>query len=686
MLLEHPWSSDLWKYPPIQKLLQSGLLKLQKADMCAYELQDAESQQPILKPTGLAVSHDDMTPLALTCPGHASHQLIAGHTSDGVNRSTRAAEYTSVFVKTWLTCIRPQLCHFSCAQDSQQSECHSVMRDAHEVCAATEAKQIELLVRKLHNNLGHPSTRSLTRVLKNAGAHEMALKAAEAVESQCDICQQRQRPTPCLPANPEPAQDFNHKIGWDTKLMPGWKVNQQVKCMNIVDFATSFQVVVPLFEQETSDVLKRIFLESWQRWAGSPIEVLVDPAKTNTAEEVFERLEQDGIRISTIAAEAHNQLGKVEKHGHLFEVILQKVIDQVQPKNRAEYEQCVVQTCNAKNELLNQKGLSPCQLVFGRNPRVAGDLLQEQPCPVAATTPLHDEIAERARAIRAQARMALVMSQDDSALRTALNARPRAERDFLPGDFAQKYQKGVRLVGGRWYAVAIVMGKIGRNFVIFHRKNIFKVAPEHLRHASDEERMLAQADGREMLGLSSLLQDTERKQLGSQFTDLTNTPIPEQARAPVPETDDFWLKKGEYMCRIHRQPRNSLFWPSETDPALEGIWLDNWRKTIRSDTKECIVQQPLSHPECQHASWGEELWKGESQFRIRTRRSVPEGGRAEPLSSSMAGSTESANPLIGNETTPGENKGETHQTTTGEPYARPVAEPYWQTSGYGPVR
>ena len=129
--------------------------------------------------------------------------------------------------------------------------------------------------------------------------------------------------------------------------------------MNIVDFATSFQVVVPLFEQETSEVLKRICLKSWQRWAGSPVEVLVDPARTNTAEEVFARLEQDGIRISTIAAEAHNQLGKVEKHGHLFEVILQKVIDQVQPKNRAEYEMCIVQTCNAKNELLNQKGLSP---------------------------------------------------------------------------------------------------------------------------------------------------------------------------------------------------------------------------------------------------------------------------------------------------------------------------------------
>lgn len=38
-------------------------------------------------------------------------------------------------------------------------------------------------------------------------------------------------------------------------------------------------------------------------------------------------------------------------------------------------------------------------------------------------------------------------SQDSKALRVALNARPRVERDFLPGDFVaywrtQKYERG----------------------------------------------------------------------------------------------------------------------------------------------------------------------------------------------------------------------------------------------------
>lgn len=94
----------------------------------ACGLQDVDSKQPILKATGLAVSHADMADLALPCPGHQSHQLIEGHTGDGVSRSARAAEYTRQFVRTWLKWIRPQLCHFSCIQEPvtralQPSEC-----------------------------------------------------------------------------------------------------------------------------------------------------------------------------------------------------------------------------------------------------------------------------------------------------------------------------------------------------------------------------------------------------------------------------------------------------------------------------------------------------------------------------------------------------------------------------------
>lgn len=59
---------------------------------------------------------------------------------------------------------------------------------------------------------------------------------------------------------------------------------------------------------------------------------------------------------------------------------------------------------NSKNESLNHHGLSPCQHVFGRNPRVPEDLIQESPGVIAATAPLHSEMHARSHAIRTAAR------------------------------------------------------------------------------------------------------------------------------------------------------------------------------------------------------------------------------------------------------------------------------------------
>ena len=525
VLFEHPWSSNLWKFPPMRKLLKS--MHLCKAAMCAYGLTSPEGI-PIQKNTGLAVSHADMCHLAQTCPGHVEHKVIAGKCEDGELLSSKTAEYTPEFCRTWLGCVYSpcHLCHFQCLQDDD--DMGAPISSAVECLAASDDKadpeSLKSTIRKLHNNLGHPSNRDLVRVLKNAGGTPAAIAAAE--QFKCEICIQRQRPTPCLPTSAHQILDFNHRVGIDVKQVPGWLPNQQVKCLNIVDWASSFQVMCPFFEAETGPLIQRLFQEKWQSWAGPPVEVLLDPARTNLSAAFQDPLELHGSRVLSTAAEAHNQLGKVEKHGHLFEVVLQKVIDQVQPNSKEEFLACVTHTMNSKNEMINKKGLSPCQHVFGRNHRVPADLLQDNPDPVAATAPLRDPAAARSHSIRTAARIALAQSQDEVTLRTALNARPRVERDFLAGDFVsywrtQKYQKGVRIVGGRWYGTAIVMGEVGRNYLVYHRRNLFKVAPEHLRHASLEERAVAQADGRELLGIEKFLGEKNTIQ-GSQYVDLTN--------------------------------------------------------------------------------------------------------------------------------------------------------------------
>jgi len=102
VLIEHPWSSDMWKYEPMAKVTRS-MFKC-RADMRVYGLVNPDGT-PILKPTPLMVSHDDMQSLAMTCPGHHKHTVVAGKASDGENISSRSARYTPQFCRTWLSSV-----------------------------------------------------------------------------------------------------------------------------------------------------------------------------------------------------------------------------------------------------------------------------------------------------------------------------------------------------------------------------------------------------------------------------------------------------------------------------------------------------------------------------------------------------------------------------------------------------
>jgi hypothetical protein len=51
----------------------------------------------------------------------------------------------------------------------------------------------------------------------------------------------------------------------DVKYLTGWSVNQK-----IADYASSFQVVVPLFERPTAENLRKAVQERWISWAGQP--------------------------------------------------------------------------------------------------------------------------------------------------------------------------------------------------------------------------------------------------------------------------------------------------------------------------------------------------------------------------------------------------------------------------------
>ena len=118
-------------------------------------------------------------------------------------------------------------------------------------------------------------------------------------------------------------------------------------------------------------------------------------------------LENQGVHIRPIAADAHYQLGKTESHGKWFERVVDKILTEHSPQNKEEWTECVTQA-HVKNSMIHNHGVTPHQFVFGRNPRIPSDLMDEPANVVGQTVALTESAVAKAQEIRTSARRIVV--------------------------------------------------------------------------------------------------------------------------------------------------------------------------------------------------------------------------------------------------------------------------------------
>eukprot|EP00435_Cladocopium_sp_Y103_P011977 s1627_g3.t1 len=595
-VFEHPAGARTWTYEEMQALLKRHVTV--RLDMCRFGLQLPQSERLIRKSTRLLVTHEDMRSLELTCPGpsdpaHACHDTIQGSAPGVPSVSQFAGAYTSQFVQAVLDTVpafqnQPIVCLVEDMVPPDQWE---------SVCAVASASKEELVsvIKKLHQNLGHPPNHDLVRILKHGQASAEAIEIARNFE--CSFCKSQAKPSIPLPAQPNRVHEFNHQVGMDVKHLRGWLPNQKVKSLNIVDTASGFQRVIPFFQTETSKVLQQLLSEHWIAWAGPPKEIVLDPAQTNMGDPMILPCEMQGINVRPIAAGAHWQLGKTESHGGWFAYLLDRLIEEHQPKDRDEWLSCV-HHAHTKNQYIQVHGYSPHQFVFGKGVHVPDDLLSEPLSIVPATASLTEEALAKSQAMRTSARIALAKMQDDKALRTVLLARPRRAFDFKPGDAVaywrdQKWVRGQLMLGGRWYGPAIVIGHVGRNLIVIHRKQLLRCAPEQVRPSTTEEKQLINTPQTELIGIKHML-DNGNLQSHS-FVDL----VP-QSYPPMPELSD--AERREMGSRAQNSE------PAIDAPA-EAHGLDSSTESShvnQSEPPPLVPQQSMSSPDLEHAMNEEE--------------------------------------------------------------------------------
>ena len=523
-LFEHPQGSLVWELPGMKNLRQRFFEVV--LHMCQFGLRIPKGSF-IQKATRLLISHADMKSLSRKCKHEHEHVVVAGHHPQVGSVSRFAGQYPRGFVRKVLELVpRFQQIETLTMVCESDRECLVASR-VRELNDADREKMVTSL-NKLHLNLGHPTNAQMIRILKHGGASQQAQDLAR--DLTCPQCQAAARPQPALPAQPERVSVFNQRVGIDVKYLSGWSPNQKIPAVNIVDYASSMQMMIPLNRKETSDAIRQAIQERWTSWAGQPSEIVCDPSNVNLSEALTVPNELAGSIIRVTAADAHYQLGKVEVHGGWFNRVLDKIIVDQNPNNRSAWMECV-QAAHCKNELIQVYGMTPAQFVFGRNPRIAENLLDEPLEVVPATASLFEEEVARTVKIRQAARRAVLELQDDHALRRALAVRPRRHLDFAPGTYVaywrtQKWQQGVLEKGGRWHGPAIVLGKVGRNHVIIHRKQILRCAPEQLRESTSEEKQLLRAPHAELLGIKQAF-DTGQLQ-SQQYVDLVPQEYPTQ--------------------------------------------------------------------------------------------------------------------------------------------------------------
>ena len=325
-------------------------------------------------------------------------------------------------------------------------------------------------LRRLHQNLGHPSTSDFVRHLGLAGASREVLKGARSLE--CQVCQRTRNPAIPKPAKIAPCYRVNEMVGTDLFYVHASE-GRRHQLLSIVDFSSAYQVVVPVDKKDTA-TLERAFCASWVQVFGAPSVVAVD--MENGLEKSLARVgDWTGTRIRSAAGQAHHQAGFTERQGAIWKAIFSRINEEFSVCH-ADFHLAVSAVSTAKNQLTRISGFSPCQHVFGATPGLPEDLLEG---PHAGHDLVVDDKHAREVALRTAARSAYFHVQTDERVRRALAGRARVE-GRIP-------ESGKNNKKGCWIGPGTVIGREGVNLWITRAGRCVLCAPEHVRLATAEE-------------------------------------------------------------------------------------------------------------------------------------------------------------------------------------------------------
>ena len=333
--------------------------------------------------------------------------------------------------------------------------------------------QIRQWLNKIHHNLGHPGVNKLQQVLKQQGI---------------STCHELQVPKIARPAVLSEPKDFNDVVGCD---LISWtaKSGKVFQCIHFIDTATNFQLAVPVFRTD-AETLFEAFQDCWLRWAGPSKQLVIENESALCSDQFAQLAQQQNIHLRVVAAYAHWQMGKTERHGDILQHILVKYDHEHAIETEVQFKHALNHACNAKNSLARAKGYAPEILVLGKSLNLPGNLSEDPKQPYLANSDSPEGLAFRKQLMqRESARRAFIEADNNDKLRRAFLRRQRPHRGFhSSGTYVMFWRPGSGESPGQWHGPARVIIQESESVLwLSFSSRVYRVAPGHVRCLSERE-------------------------------------------------------------------------------------------------------------------------------------------------------------------------------------------------------
>ena len=344
------------------------------------------------------------------------------------------------------------------------------------------------MIKKIHNNLGHPTAERLARHLKESKAHSHLVDAA--AEYVCPSCAERHTPQKTTPGQLKDPKEFNERIhidGFDWKSKSG----TSIYVLHVLDDATRFHLGQRIVRDAPNTI--KMMKQSWIQWAGAPQEICHDQGGEFVSQSWKDFLQTHGIQ--PIVSAAPWQRGRIERHGGIIKEMMDRVDHERNLQTTQDIEDALQECFRAKNSMISNHGYSPEQAVLGKATKLPGSLTSDE-----STSTHHmcfsddptSNLFKRSLDLRVAARAAFWHADNNAAIRRAALHRSRGTvHEWACGQlcmFWDKRKAPNMLEKGRWCGPAQIVCQESRTIVwITHMNRLLRCAHENLRPVSMRE-------------------------------------------------------------------------------------------------------------------------------------------------------------------------------------------------------